>query len=159
MHVPRIAPKARRRRRSRRVRLIIGLVLFAVIGVGAAKEGHHFAHRPHTNIQPRTTNLLDFRPGSADTLSFDERTLATNKLAEMAALSRHSEDCPEVPREWSIALILLESVNPLSDEQIAAKESEMLALRTQIGDEKWCLLYAVEMKEAYLVVQYIVQNR
>jgi hypothetical protein len=159
MHVPRIATKAQRPRRSKRVRLIIGLALLAAFGVGVAQEGPHFAHRPHPNIQPRTTSLLDFRPESADTLSSDGRTLATNKLTEMVALSRHSEDCPDVPREWSIALILLESVNPLSEEQIAAKESEMLALRTRIGAEKWCLLYAVEMKEAYLVVQYIVQDR
>jgi len=77
----------------------------------------------------------------------------------MTALFRHSEGCPEVPRAWSIALILLRSVNPVTEEQIAAKEDEMLALRTKIGDENWCVLYAVEMKEAYLVVQYIVQDR
>jgi hypothetical protein len=47
----------------------------------------------------------------------------------------------------------------VTEEQIAAKEDEMLALRTKIGDENWCVLYAVEMKEAYLVVQYIVQDR
>ena len=56
-------------------------------------------------------------------------------------------------------MILLRSINPLSEEQIAAKEDEMLALRNKIGDAKWCVLYAVEMKEAYLVVQYIVQDR
>ena len=138
--------------------MIIGLVFLAAIGVGAAQERHHIEHWPQTNIQPRTTNLLDLRRGSDDALSSNEKKLAANKLAEMVALSRHSEDCRDVPREWSIALILLESVNPLSEGQIAAKEDEMLALRTQIGDEKCCLLYAVEMKEAYLIVQYIVQN-
>jgi len=76
----------------------------------------------------------------------------------MTALFRHSEGCPEVPQEWSLALILLQALNPLPDEQIEAKEREMLALRSEIGDQKWCLLYATEMKEAYLVVQYI-QNR
>jgi hypothetical protein len=116
-------------------------------------------NRPEAPAQPNTNNLLDLRSGPTSQSASDERKLATNKLAEMTALFRHSEGCPRVPREWSIALILLRSVNPLTEEQIAAKEDEMLALRTKIGDENWCVLYAVEMKEAYLVVQYIVQDR
>lgn len=121
--------------------------------------GRQSGDRLEARAQPNTNNLLDLRSEPASQPPTDERELARNKLAEMTALFRHSEGCPEVPREWSIALILLESVNPLTEEQIAAKEDEMLALRTKIGDEKWCVLYSVEMKEAYLVVQYILQDR
>ena len=120
MHMPRIAPQPQRPK-SRRTRWVIGLALLVLIGVGAAQESHRQSRMPDAPTQPATTNVLDLEPGPAGRLASDERTLATNKLAEMVALFRHSEDCPEVPRAWSTALILLESVNPLIEDQIKTK--------------------------------------
>jgi len=156
MRVPQIAPQPRRPR-SKRIRWIIGLTLLVLIAIGADREAHNrSSNRP---TQPAANNSLDLQPGPTGRLTSDERTLATNKLAEMVALFRHHEGCPESPRDWSIALITLESVNQLSKDQIAAKEGEMLALRSKIGDDKWCALYAIEMKEAYIIVQHMIQKR
>lgn len=77
------------------------------------------------------------------------------KLAEMTALARHSEGCPEIPREWSAAFIVLSMAKPPVEEQVEAQERKMLALKDRIGEARWCLLYSVEMKEAYLVYQYV----
>jgi len=80
------------------------------------------------------------------------------KLAEMTALARHNEGCPEIPQEWSAAFIVLLMASPPSEEQVEGKELEMLALRAKIGKAKWCLLYSVEMKEAYLIYQFVTHR-
>ncbi len=47
---------------------------------------------------------------------------------------------------------------PITDEEIAAKEKEVQGFRSQLGDAKWCELYAVEMREAHLIF-LMVTNR
>jgi hypothetical protein len=85
--------------------------------------------------------------------------LGMQKLAEMTAMSRHDETCPNVPDEWSAAFIILLTKNTPPEEQVEAQERKVLALRDKIGDARWCRLYAVEMQEAYIVVQSIMQRK
>ena len=80
------------------------------------------------------------------------------KLAEMDAMSRHDEICPEVPGEWSAAFILLLVKNPPSEDDVEAHERGTLALRRRIGKAKWCQLYSVEMQEAYFIFQMLMQR-
>jgi hypothetical protein len=81
------------------------------------------------------------------------------KLAEMTAMSRHNEICPEVPHEWSAAFIILLMKNPPAEEEVEAQERNTLALRNRIGKAKWCDLYSVEMQEAYLIFQMLMQRK
>ena len=76
---------------------------------------------------------------------------ATNKIAEMTALVRHSEACPEVPRPWAIAYLMLLMMAPPMEEQVEAQERKMLSLRDKVGTAEWCQLYTAEMEEAYLI--------
>src|ERR1700742_3375736 len=39
------------------------------------------------------------------------------KLAEMTAMSRHSETCPDVPDEWSVAFLILLMKNTPPEDQ------------------------------------------
>jgi hypothetical protein len=80
------------------------------------------------------------------------------KLAEMTALARHNEGCLDVPPEWSAAFIILLMANPPSEQQVEVKEREMLALRAKIGEANWCLLHSVEMKEAYLIYEFVTHQ-
>jgi hypothetical protein len=76
----------------------------------------------------------------------------------MTALVRHSEPCPPVPDEWSLAyLMLLMKTTPM-EEQVVEQEHKMLALRSKIGVAKWCRLYSVEMWEAYLILKLAAQR-
>ena len=82
----------------------------------------------------------------------DESTRESrDKIAEMTALVRHSEHCPEVPRQWAAAYVILLMMAPPTEEQVVEKEREMLALREKIGKKKWCQLYSVEMEQAYII--------
>jgi hypothetical protein len=85
--------------------------------------------------------------------------LGMQKLAEMTAMSRHNEICPEVPREWSTAFVILLMKNPPSEEDVEAQERDTIALRRRIGKAKWCQLYSVEMQEAYLIFQMLTQRK
>jgi hypothetical protein len=85
--------------------------------------------------------------------------LGMQKLAEMTAMARHNEICPEVPHEWSAAFIILLMKNPPAEEEVEAQEHNMLALRNRIGKAKWCDLYSVEMQEAYLIFQMLMQRK
>lgn len=76
-----------------------------------------------------------------------------NKLAEMTALVRHSEPCPPIPREWSMAFLMLLMMAPPMEEKVVEQEHKMLALRTKIGIARWCQLYSVEMWQAYLIIK------
>jgi hypothetical protein len=80
------------------------------------------------------------------------------KIAEMTALVRHSEPCPQVPRKWSVAYLMLLMMAPPVEEQVVELEHKMLALRAKIGTAKWCLLYSVEMEEAYLIIKQTMQR-
>lgn len=81
-----------------------------------------------------------------------------DKIAEMTALVRHSEHCPEVPRLWTTSYLMLLIMAPPTEEQVAEKEREMLALRDKIGTEKWCQLYSVEMEQAYIIYRLARQR-
>lgn len=83
----------------------------------------------------------------------DSNQSGIKKLAEMTALVRHSESCPPVPREWSMAYLMLLMMAPPMEEQVMELEHKMLALRSKIGTARWCQLYSVEMEEAYLIIR------
>jgi hypothetical protein len=85
--------------------------------------------------------------------------LGIEKLVEMTAMSRDDETCPDVPREWSAAFVILLMKSPPSEEEVEAQERDTLALRKRIGRAKWCQLYSVEMQEAYLIFQMLLQRK
>lgn len=92
------------------------------------------------------------------TLSCDQNAQAANtdssaadKIAEIAALVRHSDGCPQVPDAWKSAYLAFRMIAPPSEDEIQAQEGRALALRRKIGTKKWCELYSAEMKEVYLI--------
>jgi hypothetical protein len=130
---------------------LISLFLAALISFGAntANAGDDAgaqtpSPRPQTS-EPPTDAALD--------------KLGMQKLAEMTAMSRHDEICPAVPDEWSAAYIVLLMKNPPSEEEVEAQERNTMALRKRIGQAKWCQLYSVEMQEAYLALQLLMQHK
>lgn len=126
---------------------IVGLL--ALFAVNAASAG--------TAGEQQTTSQLarTFEPPTDAELD----RLGMRKLAEMTAMSRHNEKCPEVPHEWSAAFIILLMKNPPTEEDVEAQEHDTLALRSRIGRAKWCQLYSVEMQEAYLIFQMLLQRK
>ena len=88
----------------------------------------------------------------------DTRQLGMEKLAEMTAMSRHNDHCPSVPPAWSSAFIVLMMTHTPSEAQVEAKERETLALRNKIGKHKWCLLYRVEMQEAFSIYRFMTHQ-
>ncbi len=81
-----------------------------------------------------------------------------DKIAEMTALVRHNEHCPEVPRLWATSYLMLLMMTPPTEEQVVAKEREMLALSGKLGNRKWCQLYSVEMEQAYIIYRLATQR-
>ena len=67
--------------------------------------------------------------GAGSSQADEQNRLAINKLAEMTALVRHSEACPEVPRQWAIAYVMLLMMAPPAEELVEVQERKMLALR------------------------------
>jgi hypothetical protein len=123
--------------------------LITLIGLNAANVGT--AAGQQTTVLPAQTFTL---PTAAE---LDR--LGMQKLAEMTAMSRHNEICPDAPHEWSSAFIVLLMKNPPSEEDVEAQEHETLALRSRIGKAKWCQLYSVEMQEAYLIFRMLLQSK
>lgn len=82
-----------------------------------------------------------------------------NKLAEITALVRHNESCPDVPRDWAAAFAILLMIAPPTEEQVKAHEKQVLALRKRIGQARWCQLYAAEMEQAYLAYTLATRSR
>jgi hypothetical protein len=80
------------------------------------------------------------------------------KLAEMAAMARHNENCPDIPRQWAAAYLTLLVTTPPTEEQVVIEERKTLALRREIGIVRWCQLYSVEMEQAFLIYQYIIRR-
>ena len=76
----------------------------------------------------------------------------------MTALVRHNEHCPEVPRLWATSYLMLLMMTPPTEEQVVAKEREMLALSGKLGNRKWCQLYSVEMEQAYIIYRLATQR-
>jgi hypothetical protein len=126
---------------------IVGLM--AVLGISAAKGGED------TGQQTTSPPVQTWGPPTGAELD----KLGMQKLAEMTAMSRHNEICPEVPREWSTAFIVLLMESPPSEEDVEAQEHDTMALRHRIGKAKWCQLYSVEMQEAYFIFQMSVQRK
>lgn len=81
-----------------------------------------------------------------------------DKIAEMTALARHNERCPAAPREWAASYLILLTMAPPTEEQVIAKEREMLALSGKLGNKKWCQLYSVEMEQAYIIYRLATQR-
>lgn len=80
------------------------------------------------------------------------------KLAEMAAMARHNESCPDIPKQWALAYLTLLVTAPPSEEQVVIEERKTLALRRKIGIVRWCQLYSVEMEQAFLIYQYMIRR-
>jgi hypothetical protein len=78
------------------------------------------------------------------------------KLAEMMAFIRlASEPCAgSVPSMWGFEVLALYVAvkPPIPEAEIKTKETEVARYRTRLGLKKWCQLYAVEMKEAHIIV-------
>jgi hypothetical protein len=80
------------------------------------------------------------------------------KLAEMVAFFRQaSKPCAytldATAHAWPAELLSLLFVMkpPITEDEIAAKEKEVADYKTKLGGQKWCELYAVEMREAHLI--------
>jgi hypothetical protein len=71
----------------------------------------------------------------------------------MIAFIRHaSEPCAgSVPDMWSFEALSLMMVAkpPIAEEEVQAKEKDVQQFRARLGLQKWCQLYALEMKEAH----------
>jgi hypothetical protein len=153
MRVPRIRAGKAKSNKRRVLVYTAGIVLLLVFGAGIAhQQSRQRAPGPSDSFS-RGVHTPEPRP---DDDNYER--LGMEKLAEMTALARHNEGCPDVPPEWSAAFIILLMASPPSEEQVEAKEREMLALRTKIGEAKWCLLHSVEMKEAYLVYEFVTHQ-
>jgi hypothetical protein len=129
----------------------INLFLAALIALGAnmANAGD--------NVRTKTPSPV---PQASELPSDTElNKLGMRKLAEMTAMSRHDEICPDVPDEWSAAFIMLLTKNPPSEEEVEAQERNTLALRKRVGQAKWCELYSTEMQETYLALQLLMQHK
>lgn len=101
--------------------------------------------------------LLAFSyPGACAAEPYTESN--NTKLAEIVAMARHNEKCPDVPRQWAVAYLILLVTAPPAEDQVEAQERNTLALRREIGMTRWCQLYSVEMEEAYLIYQYITRR-
>lgn len=81
-----------------------------------------------------------------------------DKIAEMTALARHNEHCPAVPRLWATSYLMLLMMAPPTEEQVVAKEREMLAITGKLGNKKWCQLYSAEMEQAYIIYRLATQR-
>jgi hypothetical protein len=101
-----------------------------------------------------TLEMANVRTSRAD----EARGESRDKIAEMTALARHNERCPAVPREWAAAYLILLTMAPPTEEQVIAKEREMLALSGKLGNKKWCQLYSVEMEQAYIIYRLATQR-
>jgi hypothetical protein len=126
---------------------LAGLIL--LFGANAADAG------TATGLQTTESPAHTFEPPTDAELD----RLGMEKLAEMTAMSRHDEICPDAPREWSAAFIVLLMKTPPSEEEVETQERNTLALRNRIGKTKWCQLYSIEMQEAYLIFQMLMQHK
>lgn len=101
-----------------------------------------------------TLGMANVRTSRAD----EARGESRDKIAEMTSLARHNEHCPAVPREWAAAYLILLTMTPPTEEQVIAKEREMLALSGKLGNKRWCQLYSVEMEQAYIIYRLATQH-
>jgi hypothetical protein len=87
------------------------------------------------------------------------------KLAEMMAFVRDGPDqCGEaaVPTGWGfevLALYMGAGKKAPPEEEIAAKQDELAAMKSKMGVAKWCALYRLEMEEADMLVKLLPRLR
>jgi len=83
-------------------------------------------------------------------------------MAEIVALIRVGRTvCPEVSDVWVIEALGLYATlkeQAPSEETIAAKQASLNGLREKFGRVKRCYLYAVELEQAHLVAERIIQG-
>lgn len=153
MRIPRIRAGKDKSNKRRAFAYIAGIVLLLMFGTGIALQQSR--QRPSALSASFSHGVLAPEPRP----DYDDyEKLGMQKLAEMTALARHNEGCLDVPPEWSAAFIILLMANPPSEQQVEVKEREMLALRAKIGEANWCLLHSVEMKEAYLIYEFVTHQ-
>lgn len=134
---------------NKRTMILLFSGLIALIGAVVANAGDNAGHQ--TTATPAQTFVP---PTDAELYR-----LGMQKLAEMTAMSRHNEICPEMPHEWSSAFIVLLTKHPPPEEDVEAQEHDTLALRSRMGKTKWCQLYSVEMQEASLIFRMLLQSK
>jgi hypothetical protein len=89
------------------------------------------------------------------------------KLVEIVAFAKlGAQPCAyalddAVAKKWNaeVLTLLFALKPPLTDAEIAAKEKEAQDYRSQLGETKWCELYAVEMREADLIFSMAAHPR
>jgi hypothetical protein len=85
-------------------------------------------------------------------------------LAEqMAFVGDGPDQCGEsaVPTKWTLNVLSLYmgvAKNAPLENEIAAKQDYLAALKAKIGVEKWCDLYRVEMSEADMMVNLLTEH-
>ena len=85
-------------------------------------------------------------------------------LAEQMAFVRDGPDqCGEstVPTKWTLDVLSLYmgvAKNARRENEIAAKQDYLAALKAKIGVEEWCDLYRVEMSEADVMVNLLTEH-
>lgn len=89
------------------------------------------------------------------------------KLVEIVAFAKlGAQPCAytledTIAKKWNseVLALLFTLKPPLTDQEIAAKEKETQDYRARLGEEKWCELYAVEMREADLIFTMTTQSQ
>lgn len=82
------------------------------------------------------------------------------KLAELMALVRESEKCPQPPDSWAfdvIGLYVSAGDKAPTEDEIDTAMTETEALRAKIGAAKWCAYYLSQMEAAHAIVQMNAQ--
>jgi hypothetical protein len=102
-------------RPASRIKILAAAMLLITAAFGSdranaqATTGQQTISPPAQTFEPPTDAELD--------------RLGMQKLAEMTAMSRHDEICPDAPREWSAAFVILLMKNPPSEEEVEAQEA------------------------------------
>jgi len=143
MHVPRIKLSRPTLRKRSKV-LIGGALILALVLIVATAE----IFEPNGQPSPAPAGAQSSAPHAAKTSSAasqpeDEHLekLAKEKIAEITAMARHGDTCAKPPTEWSTAFLVLAMVHIPTEEQVTDQERKTLALRAEIGLERWCGLY------------------
>lgn len=136
--------------------LLACLSIVAIVGLVELEDR---SSRAGTRVQPTLAHAADTSREAlqSDGDRLDE--LGRKKIAEIMAMTRHSDMCPEPPNDWSTAFLVLMTLGTPTENQVADQERKTLALRRKIGEERWCQLYLVEVKEAYLAYQLATRQQ
>ena len=161
MHVPRIRLPRPTQRKYSKIR-IGGALIFALLSIVVTAEIFQAKGQPspaRVGAQSNAPQAAKTSSGASQPEDDHLEKLAKQKIAEITAMTRHGDTCAEPPNEWSTAFLVLAMVHTPTEEQVADQERKTLALRAKIGQERWCGLYLVEMKEAYLAYQLMTRQQ